>query len=367
MINDKLVEIILKNRKEQKRAKRIRFSKLAWILDTEPYETHQPFLRTVDERSAREKLRHQYSWHNLLRLQNEKAFKAGLVGIVTAPILAGLSNTESFPINLQFPNQMGLIFLSGLLYVIATAICNFRAPYFVQLYLMDEAKRKYRATPFSEIGAEIFKEFSKLAYAFRITPDDFHGLKPSELELASAIHHQGGEGYKMGFSPRALAFIDKFLHTLSETHDFKLFESRDNKLQIKHGPGEIYTGGIYIRHLYIESAHNHYLNMENSLNLSSKDIVIDNINAPLQFEAVSSGDAVEPYIYGLTTLIREEYLNTFIEELSYWQSRERPFSRIAVFWMYRLALITFTCFLIYQAFVVWQAVDFSHIYPMPNG
>ncbi|MES2673671.1 MAG: hypothetical protein V4660_05495 [Pseudomonadota bacterium] len=364
MLDDNLRKLMLKDRKERKRAERLRSSKLAWVLDTFPYETHRPFLRTVDEKSAREKLRHQYSWHNLLRLQNEKAFQAGLAGIVTAPILAGLSNIEGFPINLQFPNQMGLIFISGLLYVIATSICNFRAPYFVQLYLLDEAKRKYRSTPFSEIGAEISKEISKLAHTFRIETEDFRNLKPSQLELAIAIHQQGGEAFKTGFSPRALAFIDRFLHRLSETHNFKLFERQGDQLQVKHGPGETYPRGIYIRHLYIESAYHHHLNMESSLNLSNKDIVIDNIDAPIQFDPTKSGDAVEPYIYGLTTLIREEYLNTFIEEFSYWQSAQRPFSRIAVFWMYRLALVSFTSFLIYQAFVVWQAIDFSDIWSL---
>lgn len=361
MLDDNLIKTMLKYKKEQKRAKRIRSSRLAWILDSAPYETHQPFLRSVNEKSAREKLRHQYSWHNLLRLQNEKAFKAGLAGIVTAPILAGLSNIEGFPINLQFPNQMALIFLSGLLYVVATFFCNFRAPYFVQLYLLDDGNKKYRAAPFSEVGAEILKEFSTLAKTFYIPPDDFRDLKSSELELAMAIHQQGGHVYKTGFSPRALAFIDKLLHRLSEKHNFKIFERRDKQLQIKYGAGEIYAGGIYIRHLHIESARNHYLNMEDSLNLTDKDIVIDSINASLKFEATRSGDTAEPCIYGMEVLIREEYLNTLIEELSYWQSAQRPLSRVAVFWMYRLALVTFTCFLMYQAFVVWEAMDFAYI------
>lgn len=362
MLDDKWVEIIRKNKKDQKMRARIRRSRLMWILDASPYETHMLFLRSVDEQRARDHVRHTYSWHNLSRLQSESAFKAGLVGIVTAPILAGLSNYEGLPIALQFPNQMGLIFLSGLFYVLATTLCNLRVPFFVQLYLLDDERRRYRAIPFQEISTAIVKEFSNLASTIEITPEDFIHLHPNEKEVVAVGFPQGHRFYKTGFLPPALAYIDKLFHKLSSKYEFQLLERDGERLRSKYGPGVIYGSPLYIRQLDLASAQDHHLNSDNSLNLTSNDVIVTSMDASLRLEATQPGSLAESHVYGLDRIIREEYLDLYVEELSYWQSWQRPFSRVFVLWMYRLSLISFSCFLTYQAFVVWNAIDFSHLF-----
>lgn len=364
-----IYEMVRRNKRREKIRNFIHKSKLIWVLDPYPYETHKIMPRTVVENYKREKIRQAYSWHYISRLQNEKAYKAGLAGIVTAPILASLAISKPLFFNFNFPIQMAFIFLSGMLFVLAGVIYSKRAPYFVKAFMEGEENKKYRAAPIREIHSSIFYEFLKLGRTYEITPQNIHELKNHLMayKTAGILLMQGGSCYKVGFDAVGQAIIERFIYKLSDKKKFKVFEEykRDDGevgLRERSGPCTTYpVGDLYTRHLSIESVCDHYVTGLTPERVdgyhSDSDIVIKFYDPYIQTpDQIDKKSQIEPYTHGLDLLLKEEYLDTIVEELSYWQSWQRPLSRILSLWLYRLSLISFSIFLIYQASVVWGAL-----------
>jgi hypothetical protein len=361
--------IIRRNRRRERIRNFAHKSKLIWILDPYPYETHKIMPRTIVENYKREKIRQTYSWHNISRLQNEKAYKAGLAGIVTAPILASFAISKPLFVNFNFPIQMAFIFLSGILFVLAGIIYSKRAPYFVKAFMEGEENKKYRAAPIREIHSSIFYEFLKLGRTTEITPQNIHELENHQMayETAGILLIQGGSCYKVGFDAVGQAIIERFIYKLSDKKRFKVFEEykRDDGevgLRERSGPWTTYpVGDVYIRHLSIEKVCDHYVTRLTPERVngdhSENDIVIEFYDPYIKTpDQIDKNSQIEPYTRGLDLLLREEYLDTIVEELSYWQSWQRPLSRVFSLWLYRLSLLSFSIFLLYQASVVWNAL-----------
>jgi len=357
------------NRRRERIRNFLHKSKLIWILDPYPYETHKIRPRTVIENYKREKIRQTYSWHNISRLQNEKAYKAGLVGIVTAPILASFAISKPPSINFDFPIQMAFIFLSGILFVLAGIVYSKRVPYFVKAFMDSAENKKYRAAPIREIHSSIFYEFLKLGRTFEITPKNIHELKNHQMAFKTAgiLLMRGGACYKVGFDAVGQATIERFIYKLSNNKNFKVFEEykrEDEEVGLRERPGPWTTypaGDLYARHLSIEKVCDHYVTGLTPERVdsdhSANDIVIKFYDPYIQTpDQIDKNSQVEPYTHGLDLLLREDYLDTIVEELSYWQSWQRPLSRLLSLWLYRLSLLSFSIFLLYQASVVCEAL-----------
>lgn len=364
-----IYEIIRRNQRRERIKNFIHNSKLIWVLDPYPYETHNIMPRSVTENFKREKLRQTYSWHNISRLQNEKAYRAGLVGIVTAPILASLAISKPLFISFNFPIQMAFIFLSGILFVLAGVMYSKRAPYFVKAYMEGDENKKYKASPIREIHSSIYFEFLNLGRSKEITPENIHELQEHKMafQAAGILLVRGGSCYKVGFDAFAQAIIERFIYKLANTESFKVFEEfeRDDGeigLRERYGPCTTYPAGeVYIRHLSIEPVCRHYvagLTPERVVgDFFENDIVIKFYDPYIQTpDQINKNNQIEPYTHGLDFILKEEYLDTIVEELSYWQSWQRPLSRLFSLWLYRLSLLSFSVFLVYQASVVWDAL-----------
>ncbi len=365
-----LVEMIRQNRRREKIRKFFHKSKLVWIFDPYPHETHKLYQRSVIESYKRDKIRQTYSWHNIARLQNEKAFKAGLAGIVTAPILAGLSISKPLFISFSFPIQMAFIFLSGILFVLAASIYNTRVPDFVRRFVESEESKKYKAIPMREIRSSIFLEFLKLGRTIEITPENIHELNKHQMafQAAGIFLMQGGSCFKVGFDASGIAIIEKLLYRLAKKYKFKIYEEykmEDDEIGLRERygrPGVCYTAkNIYLRHLSIQNAKEHFVvgvSPERVCGtLNDNDIVIDFYDPYIQTEEqIEKIPQVEPYTHGLDKLLREEYIDTIVEELSYWQSWQRPLSRVSSLLLYRMSLLSFVVFLFFQGTIVLQAI-----------
>ncbi|WP_305810342.1 hypothetical protein [Photobacterium kishitanii] len=131
----------------------------------------------------------------------KKAYKAGLAGIITAPILASLAINQPLFVSFEFPIQMAFIFLSGILFVLAGMIYNYRVPTFVKAYMEAEENKKYKAAPIGQIHSSIFFEFLNLGRATEITPKNLHEIQNHQMayETAGLLLRQGGACYKVGF------------------------------------------------------------------------------------------------------------------------------------------------------------------------
>ncbi|WP_305810339.1 hypothetical protein [Photobacterium kishitanii] len=92
--------------------------------------------------------------------------------------------------------------------------------------------------------------------------------------------------------------------------------------------------------------------------LSEEDIVINFYDPYIQTpDQIDKQDQLEPYTSDLSVILKEDYLDILVEEISYWQSWQRPLSRVLALWLYRLSLLSFSLFLIYQASIVWGALQ----------
>ena len=365
-----IFQIIKKNKRREKLKNFLQKSKLVWILDPYPYETHKFHPRSVVESSKRDNLRNKYSWHNIARLQNEATYKAGLAGIITAPILAGISKNQSLSFNVDFPIQMAFAFLSGLLFVLATFLYQKRAPYFVQEYIKTPEQKKYKSAPIRQIRSSIFLEFLKLGRTIEITPENIHELSNHQtaFKTAGILLVQGGSCFKIGFDVVGQAHLEKLIFELSKKHKFKILteykqEDGETGLNELNGPSVIYHAGeIHLRHLHIQKAKEHFvsvLNPERSkVEIKDNDIVIDFYDPYIQTaDQIDKNQLREPYTTGLDNLVQEEFLDTFVQELSYWQSWQRPFSRVLTLCLYNLSLLSFVIFLFFQSIAVWEAVQ----------
>ncbi|EJG0322564.1 hypothetical protein C4D07_RS03160 [Vibrio parahaemolyticus] len=363
-------QMVKRNRRRERIRNFIHKSKLVWVLDPYPYETHKLRPRSIVENFKREKVRQTYSWHNISRLQNEKAYKAGLAGIITAPILASLAINQPLFVSFEFPIQMAFIFLSGILFVLAGVIYNYRVPTFVKAYMEVKENKKYKAAPISQIHSSIFLEFLNLGRTTEITPKNLHELQDHQIayETAGLLLRQGGACYKVGFDEIGQAYIERLIYKLSEKKKFKVFEEykrKDGELGLRErmGPCTTYsTGAIYVRHLKIEKACKHYISVSTPERVegefSKEDIVIDFYDPYIQTpNQIDKQDQLEPYTSDLSVILKEDYLDILVEEISYWQSWQRPFSRVLALWLYRLSLFSFGIFLIYQASIVWGALQ----------
>ncbi len=366
-----IYKMVQRNQRWEKIKHLIRKSKLIWILDPYPFETHNS-PRTVVENYKREKIRQTYSWHNISRFQNERSYKAGLAGIVTAPILASFAIDSPPIVNFDFPVQMAFIFLSGMLFVLASVIYNKRTPYFVKAFLEGEENRKYKAAPIKEIRSSILFEFLKLGRTIKITPKNLHELENHQMDYKAAglLLVRGGTCYKVGFDERGQATIERFIYTIARKQTFNIFEeyTRDDGeigLRKRAGPITTYpTGDIYIRHLSIERVSSHFVTKLTpervDAQYTEKDIVLKFYDPYIKTpDQIDKNSLTEPYARGLDVLLMDEYLDTIVEEISYWQSWQRPVSRLLAIWLYRLSLLSFSVFLLYQASVVWNALTIS--------
>lgn len=361
-------EIIRKHRRREKIRKFLHSSRLVWLLDPRPYEA--PVLtRSVADEYSRDSLRMKYSWSSIARLQNEKTLKAGLVGIVTAPILASLAvaNVPNFHYN--FPVQMAFIFASGLLFVIATAVYNVRAPCFIKKYLEPADNKRFKPETIREIASSIQYEFLKLGCTIEITKHNVQELVSHEraYQTANILLSREEACFKVGFDAQGQALIEKLLFKLASRHGFKIFEEykRDDKnmgLRLRSGPGWcIPAGKVYVRHLMLEKAQEHHVastEAERDVGeLGERDLVLKFYDPYIKtLHQLDKDKQVEPYALGLHNILHEEYADTIVEELAYWQSWQRPFSRLSAVWLYQIALLSFVIFLIYQSNVVWMAV-----------
>lgn len=367
---ERLYEMQKQHRREERIRKFLRNSWLMWIFDSRPYETHIFYPRSIVRNAQREKVRQFFSWHNISRLQNEKAYRVGLVGIITAPIFATLTVSEPFRMSFDFPIQMGFLFFSGISFVLATVIYNLRVPSFVRGFIETSEQKKHKATPIREIHSAIFLEFLKLGSILKVTPENVVSLshKKTEFEVAEAMLSQGMECYKTGFDTVRRVYVERLLYALAEKHDFKIFEEKrlDNgEVTLKEGgwAGERYVASdLCIHHLHIKSIQECHQVISNPSvgkgSFSENDIVVDFYDASIKsHKDIDKKQEIEPYTLGLETLLREEYLDTIIEELSYWQSWQRPFSRVLSLLMYMFSIGFFSLFLIYQMYIVLSAIE----------
>lgn len=362
-------EMIRRNRRRERIRKFLHSSRLVWILDPRPYETNRLYPRSVADDYRRDKLRKEYSWSNIARLQNEKALKAGLAGIVTAPVLASLAVADPLIIDFTFPIQMAFIFASGLLFVIATAVYSFRVPGFVKKSLEPAEHRRFKPETIREIASSILYEFLALGHDVEITPGNVHELAGHEIAFRTAglLLVQGGACFKVGFDAQGEALIEKLLYRLANQHGFKIYEEyrRDDGeigLRERSGPRRcIPMGEVYVRHLKLERAQEHHVAVLNPERISGalgeRDLVIEFYDPYIETpDQIDKDKQVDPYAHGLHNILQEEYAETIVDELAYWQSWQRPFSRLSALWLYRVSLLSFIAFLTYQAGVVWMAV-----------
>lgn len=105
---------------------------LFWIFDPYLDEVYRFSVRETAQAYRRNKIRYFFSWEGLSKFLLAPVFKIGLTSIIVTPIIANayISLRATFGpfFDYKFPIQMGLLFLSGLLVVIARIIYELSCP-----------------------------------------------------------------------------------------------------------------------------------------------------------------------------------------------------------------------------------------------
>jgi hypothetical protein len=358
-------KIVLRYRRTQTIRKFLEASRLVWILDSCPYETHRISPRLINEEHRRNRLRNFVSWHNISRLQNQAAFRAGLIGLVTAPIFAGLTLKIPSALGIHFPIQMALIFLSGILFVTATTLYKLRVPEYVDEFLCDESRWKSVAIPESIYRTAMYKEFIDLGCAQEVTPSNLKDLihQKNTFETAKAVHANGYRCFKIGFDVGALALIEKLLYRLSKECDFEIYEEYKREdghigLRKRSGPNTVFQGGdIFVRQLSIEHVRNHFaanLTIDRIEETASTNDIVVKLSDP---HIVLADDQLnmESIVDGLECLLEPEFRSVLTQELSYMQAWKRPLARVSVLCLYIASLISLILFMALQGKVVLDA------------
>jgi hypothetical protein len=187
------------------------------------------------------------------------------------------------------------------------------------------------------------------------------------FRTAGLLLVQGGSCFKVGFDVQGQALIEKLLYRLANKHGFKIYEEysrEDGEVGLRERRGPCVTipaGEVYVRHLKLELVKEHYvtvLNPDRVLgDIGERDLLVKFYDPYIQTpDQIEKDKQIEPYADGLHNILQEEYAETIVDEMAYWQSWQRPFSRLATLWLYRASLLSFIVFLAYQANVVWRAV-----------
>ncbi len=221
---------------------------LMWIFDPRIEETHRG-TRYRDATTAykRMKIRHFFSWENLLRFSTTPYFKISLYSILSTLILAHISLTieeHHNQLSYDFPLQMSILFLAGIAILIAHVLNATWCP-----YLIKELKSK------NGEGKQIFQFKERLVNEFRMTILrllSFEVYSKRDLDKISKYHpdsdiiinqlNSGLPAYKVGIAGYGQWTLERFFLSIAKKSNKDIyyrrgFESKPKKLT---HPSEIY-------------------------------------------------------------------------------------------------------------------------------
>lgn len=336
------------------------------MLDPRPYETHQFYPRGAANEHRRNQLRNAVSWHMIANYRNHVVFRSGVLGLVTAPIVAGISSASPQFLGINMPIQMGLIFLAGLLFVSATLLYQSRVPEAIERYFLDGTSKSI-ATPEQLYRSFVYKQFLDLRAVQEITRSNLKELEGHKInfETAAIILLRNGRCYKVGFDVYALALIEKLLYRLAEDCGFNFYEEyeRDDGergLRKRSGPNVTYqSGDVFIRHMSLEPVSNHPVGSLTPERVegkfSSRDLVLKLYDPGLSLP--QDVKSTERFVSGLEYLLDDSYRSTLQQELSYWKAWSRPFSRLLTLLLFYTSIAATGLFMLFQIKVVIGAVQ----------
>ena len=355
-------------------------SKLAWLFHPEPFaDSHGmfPFSTNPRTRGQREQFLMSFSWFSLIRRRSERIYQLGLGGLIFAPLVGWLVlNFSTSPAHV-FPKQLGVLYLSGLFYVLASTLLIWRCPYLIKELSLhvnnsNPDRDKY-------LIALIEDEISKFQEE-RIYPINAIRFEPKTEKSKNAAAMYAGNILPVlsGFGADGYCQMGEIFLEFSKKAGFKIFVDSDgtsSKLELLTRTFGIVEGRApFVVELFIRRPTPNEISpsVDGDTIVATKDAPIPSENdlifrwmdADFRLKSESpKGDFLERcYANGFPLL----YGNGKIEELAWIISRRKNWcnkgSRFFVWGLYSLGLLLFAIYLIMQTVVVWDAMELSKIF-----
>jgi hypothetical protein len=365
---------------------------LFWIFDSQLHEVYRISVRETAQAYRRMKIRYFFSWEGLSKFLLAPVFKIALTSLIVTPFIASayISVREALGpfFDYPFPKQMGLLFFSGLLVVIARIFYELRCPNLVKAHINSSSLDTHNLQNKQWLQVELEHCFLQYIVCEPITEEyirgkkilkwhekmrEGHGEEPREewekkiregpekqtydsLELSIPISELSEQ--RVGFDSYGIWLIEELLLRIAKEKKHKVFTggvNPKNFQECREGHGaEIHPQYSAVYHVIFEVIDGYRTGPEQSaqcdflLGLHETDHLV--------FDPFPKGASIHEYFHGIhviTNLGANDVVREFIaENENYW----KPFTRMAIAMVLLFSLLCLLGFLVIQTQTVLKAI-----------
>lgn len=344
-------------------------SRIGWLLHPAPMDSYfRDYLLPTVIAAKRARFLKSVSWPSLLLKRSERMYQLGLGGIVIAPLVSLIFIHAGADAAAAFPLQMSVLYLSGLAYVLASALLQWRCP-----DLIKEVEQGHRDGESSErqVRLQVLVEEAIQRHVMtRVFPIEA-ALRLRELssaaDLAAHMYRDGLTPFLTGFGSLGRYRLEEAICICADAAGVGVFEDSGigatRTLSAVDGPKKVIEGGQpYVVDLYVRGPYDDELKPSSSeenvrRRPKANDLIIRWCDRGVDFGIRPTSDVSIPvtYLQGVDLLYRAFGSERLARVVARWQSHDRLVARLAVLGLYSVALISFAGFLILQTRTVWQA------------
>lgn len=354
-------------------------SKLGWLIHPEPFEDYysmRPLPTILAARRA--SFLRPFSWFSLIRRRSERIYQLGLGGLVLAPLVGWIILHFAATSAHAFPMQLGVLYFSGLFYVLASTLLIWRCPVLIKELCLrttnsDPDRNKHLVALIEEEILDLKEVRSYPLIAIELEPET------SASQLAAVMYASNTIPTMNGFGSRGRYLLEHALLELGAKRGFKVFwesNRHPSQLSLLKSTGRLMEGRLpYVVDLFVRQPSPeevtpaiHTVDHINETyhrdpTPTRNDLVIEWHPVGLQFPSTAEKDGVlqREHANGLHLI----YEKVNIEELAWiitrWQNWRRLLSRLIIWAFYSIALGLFAVYLVMQTNTVWDAMELSKL------